>query len=225
MNFIYLAGTLSLVIDCENLSLPSKQDQWQLQVCNQLQSEFDEVHLTSLKVTNYKVDSGSELQPIVIGDILAGRVKVEVTSEKDGQLIESRYLFSVKATRNVWVAKNKMYKGDLVQQDDFVLKKMNVAPFIGLKTFVNSNFIPRVLNKTVKKNAIFFEEYFEVKKLIAQRQIIDLFIMSGNLQIKAKGQAMESADREGDRIKVKIIETGAILMGVVKGKENVYVEI
>jgi flagella basal body P-ring formation protein FlgA len=223
MNSIYLAGALSLVIDCDDLSLQSNRDQWQSQVCSQLQSDFDDVRLTAIKLNRHSVNSASEVRKVVIGNIMAGRLKVDVID--DDPLIQSRYLFSVNATRDVWVAKNKMYKGEVIDQDDLVLKKINVAPFIGLKTFLQEHFQGQILTRTIKKNEIVFADYLETKKLITQKQTIDLLIISGSLQIKTKGQAMESADKEGDKIKVKVIETGAILTGVVEGKENVYVEI
>ncbi len=223
MNSIYLVGVLSLVIDCKNLSLQSDNDLWQSEVCDQVQSDFDDLRLTAIRLNRQSVEATSEIQPVVVGNIMAGRLRVDITD--DNRLMKSCYLFSVDATRYVWVAKNKIYKGEAISNDELTLKKMNVAPFIGLKEFLQEPMGHQVLNRTIKKNEIVFLDYLESKKLIVQRQTIDLLIISGDLQIKAKGQAMESADKEGDVIKVRVIETGAILTGVVKGKENVYVQI
>jgi flagella basal body P-ring formation protein FlgA len=220
MNSIYFAGALSLIIDCENLSVQSNHEQWHSQVCSQLQSDYDDVRLTAIKLSHRSVGA-SDMPPVVVGKIVAGRLKVDVV---DG-IKQSHYLFSVNATQHVWVAKNKMYKGEIISRDDLILKKANVAPFVGLKTFFQEPLQGKMLARAIKKNEIIFADYLESKKLINQKQTIDLLIMSGNLQIKTKGKAMESAVNEGDSIRVKVLETGAILTGVVKGKENVYVEI
>lgn len=223
MNSIYFAGLLSLVVDCESLSSLSKEEEWQSQVCIKLQEDFDDVRLTALKLNVRSVDSERLESNVVIGNILAGRLKVDII---DKNLMEKRqYLFSVNASKDVWVTKKKKYQGEVISHDDVVKKKINIAPFVGLRTIVKDDIQGKVLNKTLKRDEIVFADYLEFKKLIVQKQIVDLVLRSGNLQIKTKGQAMEAAANEGDSIKVRVIETGAILTGLVKGKENVYVEI
>ncbi len=221
----YWAGALNLFINCQDISAALEQEIWPIQVCSQLKEKYDDVQLTAIKVIEKLTQSSMEPQRPEIGDVFAGRLKVVVAGIKDGRSIHSHITFAVSASQDAWVAKKTMYKNRAIEESDFVLKKINVAPFVGLKSMLVGELPSGVLNRTIKKNEILFLEYLDAENIINPRQLIDLVITSGNLMIKTKGIALGSAKKAGDQIKVQVLETGATVSGLVKGKEYIYVEI
>lgn len=221
----YWAGALNLFINCQDIPAALEQEIWPTQVCSQLKKKYDDVQLTAIKVMEKLTQGSIGPQSPEIGDVFAGRLKVVVTGIKDGRSIQSHITFAVSASQYAWVAKKAMYKNKAIEESDFVLKKINVAPFIGLKNMLVGELPSGVLNRTIKKNEILFLEYLDAENIINPRQPIDLVITSGSLMIKTKGIALGSAKKEGDQIKVQVLETGATVSGLVKGKEYIYVEI
>jgi len=224
MSALFLAGALGLAIDCNQITSPPLGKDWQSQVCNKLQAQYDDVQLVVIKVTDL-VGPDISLNRVQVGDLFAGRIKVSVPVNLNGQQAGREYLLSVQAIKDVMVATRSVYKGRSLQDGDAIRKRVNVAPFIGLKEFTQVNEKNTVLKKTLKRNEIIFSEYFENEKIIMPRQSVDVVIVSGDIAIKAKGIAIDSAEQIGSEIRVKVVETGVVVKGTVKMQENLYVEI
>ena len=223
MNSLLLASALNLSINCEQLS--SQVEIWQQQICAQLTNQYKDVQLVSVKITDKVITPPKKESFVEVGELMAGRLTVNLIAEIDKQYIQRRYLFSVKAHQFLWVTKRKMYKGDTIKESDLIQKWINVAPFVGLKTVSNEKPISRRLNRSINTNGIIFSDYIEVDSLVNERQILDLTMMSKGLQIKTKAIALERAIKVGDKIKIRVVETGAIIEAEVRGKKDVYVEI
>lgn len=225
MHALILSSVLSAVIDCSQAHIDTGLAPWQVKTCDALRSDYKDVRLTTVKIIENSgngVSSGSQL---VVGELMAGRLNVDVIEGIGRSALQRRYLLSVYATKEVWVANRSMHKGDIVRESDLELKAINVAPFVGLKIFSQQFSGNRRLKKALKKDGIFFEDYLDEDYLISQMQEIMLVIASGNLRIQTTCIALAPALHVGDRIKVRVTETGAVVEATVKLEEHIYVEI
>jgi len=225
MYALLVSSVLSVAIECTDLPDTIKLEPWQIKTCETLQRDYKDVRLTVIKISDYPSNMPLRSSEPVVGDLLAGRLNVDVVENVGTVATRRRYLLWVVAAKEVLVARRTMHKGDKVNQSDLELKTINVAPFVGLKSFSQQVPENRSLKKTFKKNGIFFDDYLEDAYLVSKMQEIPLVVASGDLRIQTSCIALESALYKGDRIKVRVAGTGAVVEGIVKVDERIYVEI
>ncbi len=200
-------------------------ERWKTEVCEKLAEDYEDVSLTPIS-SSYKNVSEISLQRVALSNPLAGRLKVTrvIKDENDGfKEIVTNYSF--KAYKRVWVLKRKIRNGELISKKDIFQKKLNVAPFVGLRNFDVRNPEGMTTIKNMPKGAFLYEEVISIPALIKEKDKVTVILHVNNLKIKTLGIALESGANLKDEIKVKIIDTGAVINAKIMGKSDVYVEI
>jgi len=205
----------------------SKQEQWKYDVCTELVKNYENVILTPLSSTSKKIDAKKvgNIPRVVVYAPIAGRLKVKrlIVVDDGGEEVTTN--FSIQAYKKVWAFKKRMHSGELIDKSDVYRKNVNVAPFIGIRNFEVQNPVGMTPTKAVSKGALLYEEIVSAPALIKARDKLTVLLHAGNLKIKTIGVALEDGKKLQDEIKVRIVETGAVVNGKITGKKDVYVEI
>lgn len=228
MKTLILAGMLNLSVDCSSLKNAEIHDgdQWKLEVCKSLVLEYENVVLTPISSSYKKLGiEANEIKNITSTPPLAGRLKVTRVVRIDEIPQEVTTNYSLQAYKNVFVFKRKMRAGELIGKSDFIEKKVNVGPFVGLRNFDVLNPEGMATNRVVAKGALVYEEILSVPPIIKVDDVLTIVLHADNLKIKTMGVALENGRHLQDEIKVRVVDTGAVVSGKITGKKDVYVEI
>lgn len=227
MKVFAMASLLNLSVDCSTLKLHEldEGEKWKKEVCEKLVVDYENVVLTPIS-SSYKKVAGDGLRGIVLSTPLAGRLKIRrVINDGNNGFQEILTNYSFNAYKTVWVLKKKIRHGDLIDKKDIFRKKINVAPFIGLRNFDVKNPVGMTTIKNMPSGSFLYEEIISAPALIRVKDRVTVVLHLDNLKIKTIGVALENGINLEDEIKVKIIDTGAVVNAKIIGKKDVYVEI
>lgn len=226
---VMAAAMLNTAVSCaavsSSLSAGDAVKQWQRDTCTSLQKEFDDVVLVPTRESYEDSVAVGEKSTTVISQPVAGRLKVSWVELIDAHKVR-RYntSFSIEAYKNVWVFERDLNAGSLIKSQDVALKKVNVAPFLGIKVFADTDPTDKKLQTRSKKGQIVFREYLLDKPLINRNDRVTVVLQQAGLKIEMDAVALEDAVEQGQKIKVRSVSGGATLTGVVKENNRVYVD-
>lgn len=229
MNEAIFIALMGITISCNELvEKPVVDFVWQKSICTQLSKDYSDIKLTPLKssIVNNKNTLIDEDKIPRIASFKAGRLKVTVNEiSKNNTVDEVTYLVNVEAYKNVWIMVRSMKSGRVLQEKDVFKSSINVAPFIGIKNFVDEIPVGKKLKVAQKKSSVLFIDSLEAPDLITIGDKLTAKIVDGNMSIETYALALESGNKKGQTIKVRLLATGATFQATIKGSKNVEISI
>lgn len=205
-----------------NISKDDKESLYKSEICSRLEG-YENVELKPLKVIRNSLGKKSAINAgdINIDSPLAGSLRVTWRDENQGVVT---LIYELSAMALVPVLTRELEANTTIVESDVDLQKINIAPFFGIKKFFKGS--PAglmVLKRMVKGNYVFSDSVSTVA-LIHQNQKIIAVIGSNGLSVKANAVALENAFNANDVIKVRILDTGAVVSGRIEGDKYVHVD-
>jgi flagella basal body P-ring formation protein FlgA len=148
---------------------------------------------------------------------------IKIINKKNGKLIDMFYAdFNTAITAPVVVASRPVGKFQILDKNDLRIKKINIS-----NIYAGYNFS---VNKTAgKEAAVFIPENMPITKINSEKKriinfgnIISIVYKKYGINIKMRGLALQ-AGAYGQLIRVKNLESGSIISGVVKTDSSVIV--
>jgi flagella basal body P-ring formation protein FlgA len=214
------AGLIHSVLNCDELTTQNPELGIDEKICRAFTEQYLHVKLVPIKAVEKRLPSLNEiaLGDINVGEPIAGRVRVSWAVKANNSAITNYIVtFTLDAYREIAVFRNKLDKYSVIEKGDVEYKLVNVAPYIGIKTFPKEDVFGSVVVKNVKKGDWVFADIISVKPLIQQNEEILVRVISGGLKLQLQAVALEAGFKLDQAIKVQIKETGAVLSAQVKG--------
>jgi flagella basal body P-ring formation protein FlgA len=148
---------------------------------------------------------------------------IKIINKKNGKLIAMFYAdFNMAIIAPVVVTSRPVGKFQILDRNDLRIQKINIS-----NIYAGYNFS---LNKTVgKEAAVFISENTPIIKINSERQriinfgnIVSIVYKKYGINIKMRGMALQ-AGAYGQSIRVKNLESGNIISGIVKTDKSVCV--
>lgn len=148
---------------------------------------------------------------------------IKIINKKNGKLIDMFYAdFNTAITAPVVVASCPVGKFQILDKNDLRIKKINIS-----NIYAGYNFS---VNKTAgKEAAVFIPENTPITKINSEKKriinfgnIISIVYKKYGINIKMRGLALQ-AGAYGQLIRVKNLESGSIISGIVKTSSSVIV--
>ncbi|RZD16189.1 MAG: flagellar basal body P-ring formation protein FlgA [Candidatus Acididesulfobacter guangdongensis] len=149
---------------------------------------------------------------------------IKIINKKNGKLIDMFYAdFNTAITAPVVVASRPVGKFQILGKNDLMIKKINIS-----NIYAGYNFS---VNKTAgKEAAVFISENMPITKINSERKriinfgnIVSIVYKKYGINIKMRGIALQ-AGAYGQIIRVKNLESGSIISGIVKTDSSVIVK-
>lgn len=162
---------------------------------------------------------------ILINRVFTGNIIMNLDILSGNQILKSLKLaFQVKIFKEVYSAKNNISKGSVISKDDIILRLSDVTKEFSEGFLKDENeIIGKLAERDIVAGFIFTGKHLGNKTLIKRKQLIEMVIKSGSLNISARGEALEKGCK-GDIIKAKNIDTGVIVYGEITDNNTIRVK-
>lgn len=229
MSGIVLTALMGITINCnEFIDRPTTDVAWQKSVCVELSKDYQNVRLVPLKklIINHEVTSHDELDVPQVISFQGGRLKIRINERaKSNSINEVAYFFNIDAYQEVWILKKAMKSGAILREKDISRKTINVAPFIGIKAFIDEAPIGKKLKISQKSGSVLFADSVDSPDIIITGDSLTAMIIGGNMSIEMPAIALESGSKKSEKIKVRLVATGATFEATIIGNKNVQIDI
>jgi flagella basal body P-ring formation protein FlgA len=238
---IAFAGFIHHTINCDQMLFNKSESRSDVQVeqvekkiCNFFSNNYEHVKLTSLKVTSLKATAKAAekkqakvvLNEPIIEEPLAGRVKISWWAEtKNESAVQLNVTYSMEAYKNIAIFGKNIAINTTIRDSDIYFSTVNVAPFLGIKGFLKESPVGKMVIKKATKGHYVFSDILSPPAMIRKDQVIYVVVKSAGLSINTEAIALENGFAVDSLIKVKVKDTGAVLMARIKSEKIVYVEI
>lgn len=123
----------------------------------------------------------------------------------------------------LWL-KNPIARGQNIDENDVIAKKMNVSKLIK-GYFIHFDQLKSLQTKrALKANSILTPNQFKARNLVKTGQLVTVILKTNNLNIKTSATALQSASK-GKLVKVRNNSTLKILSGIVTAEGTVQVHL
>lgn len=194
-------------------------------VCQSFPPDYEKIIIYPLKLSALEVSENLAKASVLVGQPVAGKIKVTWMDVREH---DKEYQVTLKvafeAYKSVWVFSNDLNADSLLKQEDVTLKTLNVAPFLGIRNFVEGNPVGKRLIKYCNKGQIIFNEYLSAPLLVKKNMGIKAVLIDNGLKIEMDAVSLEDADKLNQKIKIRVLASGAVLTGILEGKDTVYVK-
>lgn len=229
MSGVILTALMGISINCNELiDRPATDVSWQKSICAELSKDYQNIRLVPLKnvILSNAMTSNDELGVPQVASFQGGRLKITVNERtKSNSINEVDYFFHVDAYKEIWILKKAMNSGSILQEKDISRMSINVAPFVGIKDFIYEAPIGKKLKNSQKSKSILFTDSVENPDIITIGDALTALIVGGNLSIEMPAIALESGSENSEKIKVRLVATGATFDATITGNKNVQIDI
>jgi flagella basal body P-ring formation protein FlgA len=227
MDSVLAPIVIGVAINCEQLhidTLEKKGVNWSQVVCEALAEEYENVTIVPLIITKKKNLELSNSLGLSVSPPKAGRVSVSWIETSEIRNNKVTVELSFEAYDKVWTFKHSKNQGSKIDGGDVITKKINVAPFIGVKKIITDSPVGKRMIKHCDAGQVVFEEYLGAPIIAKKNDRITGVVIANGVRVEMSVQILEDIYQINQKFKMRTLPSGAVLYGVYDGNGIAYVE-
>lgn len=142
---------------------------------------------------------------------------------ENGRLKNIYVTFRVSLKKKLFVLKNSMRKGDVIQRSDLLVREAYLTGAHGAYPASINDVQGRILNKDLQAGTTLTTQLLEERHTVKKGEMVEIVARKKNLLIHAKGRALDKG-KVGDTVRVKNLESGKEILAKVTAGNAVVVE-
>jgi flagella basal body P-ring formation protein FlgA len=153
-------------------------------------------------------------------DLRSGKFKASVTlSNQSIYKIQGRFEEFVE----IPVLRSRIMKGEVVKASDIYKTQISGAKYRSDYLTENDEIVGKTAKRSLMAHTPISSSLLQTENLITNNQTVTVIYEQGGLELKLTAKALQDGVA-GDMVQVKNLRSGAIISGVVTGKNTVRVE-
>lgn len=154
---------------------------------------------------------------------LIGSVSLNLYIIQNGKFQKSLSLtFNLKILKWVWVAREEISKGKILQAQDIVLAQHNITRLGNTRFLKDQEIIGKKASQNIKEGMLIMDKMLTTPLLIRKGQMIQMKVENGPLKITSIGKSQEDGSL-GQMIQAKNQDSGKIVSGEVIDPQTIKV--
>ena len=155
---------------------------------------------------------------------LVGRVPFEIEVSSAGEVVRRLWISTeVHVYASAWKCAKNMRKFHALGEADLVPVKVDLAAAPSGVILDRSDLLGKRMRRTVTAGAVLTRRMVEMPPTVARGDVVTIVLASGPMTIKVLGEVVRDA-REGDRVRVKNMQTERVVYARVLDRNTVVVD-
>ena len=227
--FICLLSSVFCLLSSVSSSYAARQLTVETQLVNFIKQFYEDKENVQIKFNSYppilkenaKVNHINFTKvPDANGD---GICTIEV-EEKKGFRKNVHVSFKVFATKNIYVLKRDLKRGDVIAAGDIIKKEILMNENKGKYPLDIAEIVGKTVKKDINAGTVIKNDMMEDLYVVKTNEIVSILAQNNRITVKTKGRAIEKG-KIGDFIRVKNISSSKEILGKVIGSGVVTVDL